>query len=103
MAIASDPRANIPRRPALTRVALMFLEANPSSAEANQWLTGMRTWLVWADAYRDRLAAWYVEHQAVAHDRQVEAADLGEPNYCRTNDECKVCAYLLDQHTTHSL
>ncbi len=100
-----NPCPEIPRRPELTREALTFLETGSSSNVASvNWLAEMRTWLVWADGYRERLGGWYVEHQAVAHDRKVDPADLGpEPLYYRTSEQCKVCAYLSDQYQTHTL
>ncbi len=108
MPIEIEPHPETPRRPKLTAEALASLYASdihgPSRVPARQWLTDMRDWVKWSDDYRKRLAAWYVEHQAVNHDRKVDPADLGhDPLYYRTKEECKICAYLLEQYNTHSL
>ena len=114
MATQSNPRPNdIPQRPRLDMLALGGLVSDcvtPGALAAQDWLTNTREWAAWAIGYCKRLDAVYVEHQAVAHNRRVESGDLGGyatntlgVHYAATVDNCKVCAYLLEQYQANQL
>lgn len=93
-----------PRRPKLTSEVLGYLRPPEiGGLPAVKWLGDMRTWVAWCDAYRKRLGDWYIEHHAVDHDRVVDAADLDDGPIMYDREQCKVCAYLLDQHHAHRL
>lgn len=118
MAIENNPRPdNIPLRPRLTAEVLRHLYAadiaatSPSThcKSADLWLADMRAWAAWAIEYCKRLDAMYVEHHAIAHDRRIESGDLAGYrddtrgiHYAAT-DNCKVCAYLLEQYQANQL
>ena len=113
MAIESHPHPdNIPKRPRMTAEVLRNLYASdtiannptPAAYSANRWLADMQKWTAWSSEYCKRLDAVYVEHQAMGHDHRVEPGDLADTwaqPYAAVN--CKVCAYLVDQHATNQL
>ena len=114
MAIEMNPRPNLPKRPQLTAGVLSHLKAddvthgNPTAAAraAKQWLSDMDWWTKWAAGYCERLDAFYVEHQAIAHDRKVESGALADGWMLGGNaplDNCPVCQYLTMEHANNQI
>lgn len=102
MATQMHPRPdNIPQRPRLTRRALDCMTGDNKAA--SDWITSTRTWAAWAIEYCKRLDAMYVEHQAIAHEHRVEPGSLSDEDLRYGADNCKVCAYLHEQHEANQL